>query len=106
MEKFDQDFNLKTGLKTEYGFVEDKMVVHKTIDLEPLIEYTTKLRNADDYSKEGIKKGFFHVAEIDAVTVLELYKMGVDVYTAPVKEIVAGIKRLNKDHLLTTRKRV
>lgn len=106
MEKFSQEFDPLTGVVTQHGFVDDKLVIRKDVNLQPLIEQATAMRNDDDYSKQGIKRGFFHVASVDPITQVELMKIGVDLYRAKPKEILAGLRKLNKDHLITTRKQV
>lgn len=96
-----------TGLKTIIQVDHDgKMYTTYQQDLGDVLERTRTLRNADDYWKQGVKRGFAHVAEIPDVVILELRKLGIDVYTAPVKDIVAGLHKLNKPHLLTTTKNV
>ncbi len=106
MDKFEHIYDPLTNVITQRGFVDDKMVTRTEADCEANLQYATQLRNSDEYSREGIKKGFFHAAHIPAVVVVELLQNGIDVYRAPAKEIVAGLKRINKEHLLTTRKRV
>ena len=106
MEKLDQELDLLTGVNTQTGFDGDKLTIHKRMDLTPLTDVTNAMRNSDDYSREGIKRGFFHVASIDPITQVELLQMGVDIYRSSAKELVAGLRRLNKDQLITTRKQV
>jgi hypothetical protein len=105
MEKINQEIENGT-LTTRYLDHDNKLVIHKQADIQPNIEYATRLRNEDQYSRDGIKKGFFHAAHIPAVTIAELFGIGVNVYTAKPKEIIAGLRKLNKDYLITTRKRV
>lgn len=106
MEKIDQEFDTLTGVETNMGFVDGKVAIHKRIDLSPLMDVTNALRNSDAYSSEGIKRGFFHVASIDPITQVELMQMGVDVYRSSARELLTGLRRLNKDNLITTRKQV
>jgi hypothetical protein len=106
MEKIADEFDKFTNTRTRTGFVDDKLVIRKDADISPNIDYATLLRNDDQYSSDGIKKGFFHAAHIPEVVIVELMQIGVDVYRASAKEILAGLRRLNKDHLITTRKRV
>jgi hypothetical protein len=106
MEKFSHEIDPLTGVITQTGVVDDKLVIRKDADISPLIEATTALRNSDEYSRDGIKRGFFHVASIDPITQVELLKIGVDVYRSSAKELVAGLRRIHKDYLITTRKQV
>jgi hypothetical protein len=100
--------NLEGGVLTR-TFTDEatgKMIVRKEQDISGAVEYATRLRNAEQYSSEGIKKNWMHVAEIPAVVIVELKQINIDVYTASAKEIVAGLKLLHKEHLLTTTKQV
>ena len=106
MEKFEHSFDPYTNIVTQRGFVDDKMVTRTETDCSQNLEFATQLRNSDEYSSQGIKKGFFHAAHIPAVVVVEMLQNGCDVYTASAKEIVATLKKLNKEHLLTTRKQI
>ena len=105
-ETFSIDYDPLTNIKTTTGVTDDKLVIHHESDISSNIDYATKLRNADQYSSDGIKKGFFHAAHVPQETVIELLGIGVDVFKASAKEIVAGLRKLHKDHLITTRKRV
>lgn len=106
MEKFNQEHDAVTGVVTKHGFVDDKLVIRKEADLQPIVDATTQLRNADEYSRQGIKKGFFHVATIDPITQIELRKIGVDLMRCTPKELVAGLKKIGREYLMTTRKQV
>ena len=107
MEKIDQYIS-PTGVvtRTYTDELTGKMIVRKDQDIEDQVEYTTKLRNADQYSSDGIKNNMMHVCHIPDVVIVELMGIGVNVFKADAKTIVAGLKSLHKEHLLTTRKRV
>lgn len=108
MEKINVEYNPTNGLLTHTGFVDDKLVIHHESDLSAAVAHATKLRNADQYSSDGIKNGFWHVAEIPMEKILELKKIGVDIFApgCSAKQIVAGLKKLGAEHFLTTTKRV
>lgn len=107
MEKLNPDeLDRLTGVRTQTGVVGDNLVIRTESDVSPNLAYADALRNADQYSSEGIKKGFFHAAHIPVVQVAELLKIGVDVFTAPAKEIIAGLRKINCERFITTRKRV
>jgi hypothetical protein len=107
MDKIDDTFN-QSGLRTQIltSELDGKMYAHYQQDLEPHVEYATTLRNDDEYTRNGIKKGWLHVCHIPDVAIIELRGIGVDIFRATVKEIVSGLKKLNKEHLLTTRAQV
>lgn len=103
MDKID-DYIGPNGVRTR-TFTDEatgKMFVRKDQDIEGQVEYATKLRNADQYSKDGIKKSMMHVCHIPDVVVVELLGIGVNVFKADAKTIVAGLKKLHKEHLMTT----
>lgn len=108
MEKINVEYDPTNGLWTQTGFVDDKLVIHHESDLSAAVERATALRNAEQYSRDGIKSGFWHVAEIPMEKVLELKKIGVDIFAprCTAKEIVAGLRKLGAEHFLTTTKRV
>lgn len=106
MEKVSEDYDALTGVLTRTGFVEDKLVIRKDSDLSGVLAYTNALRNDEEYSRQGIKKGWFHAATIPEVVQIELLQNGIDIYRAPIKDIMAGLRKLGKDHFITTRKRV
>jgi hypothetical protein len=105
-EKVHADFS-DGGILTS-TFVEQDGTIHvqKQQDIQANIDYATRLRNAEDYSADGIRKGMWHVAHIPDVVIVELMGIGINVYTAPVKQIVAGLRTLHKEHLLTTTKQI
>lgn len=105
MEKIKHEFDPTTGIATVAGFVDDKLVTRQTQDVSASVEYATALRNDDDYSKQGIKRGFMHAMHIPAIDQIELMKIGIDIFTAKPRDIAAGLRRLGKDHLITTRKK-
>lgn len=108
MDKIDTKFDPNNTLKTEAftSELDGKMFVHYEQDIGPNVEFATKLRNDDDYTKQGIKQSWMHAAHVPAVVQIKLREIGIDFYRAPVKDILAGIKKLGYDHLITTRARV
>ncbi|MGA0210021.1 MAG: hypothetical protein ACO3LZ_08895 [Candidatus Nanopelagicales bacterium] len=107
-ERIDQSLQGSTGdmLVTADLTPDGTMIVRHEQDLEPHVEYAKKLANSDEYTRQGIKKGFAHAAHIPDVVVVELKQIGIDVFRASAREIITGLKRLNKEHLLTSRKRL
>lgn len=86
--------------------MDDKLVIHKEADLSALVAHTTALRNDESYSRDGIKKSWFHVASIDETTQIELLKIGCDIFKATPREIVAGLRKIGREYFITTNKRV
>jgi len=106
MEKLHVDYDHLTGTRVTTSVDADRLIVTSEADIEPAINYTNALRNADQYSRDGIKNSFWHVAHIPDVVVVELKNHGIDVFKDSARDIIAGIKKLGKEHLLTTRKQV
>lgn len=108
MEKINVEYNPTNGVWTQTGFVDDKLVIRHESDLSAAVERATALRNAEQYSKDGIKNGLWHVAEIPMEKVLELKKIGVDIFApnCSARQIIAGLKKLGAEHFMTTTKRV
>ena len=107
MELIDYQQDPMTGLQT-ISRLDHEGVMHTTYkqDLEAALERSRAMRNDDDYWKQGVKNSFVHIATIPDVVVLELRKLGINVYRDPIKAIVSGLHKLNKPHLLTTTKNV
>lgn len=107
MEKINQEVSLGGVVTTHYtDELTNKLITRTEQDISAAIQMATAMRNDDDYWRQGVKKSFAHAAHIPASVVVELLGIGVNVYHASAKDIVAGIKRIGKDHLLTTRKQV
>lgn len=107
MEKIDHtisDQGLVTRTYTDE--LTGKLVVCNEQDIQAQVDMATRMRNDDQYSANGIKEGMWHVAHIPEVVIVELMGIGVNVFTAQAKEIIAGLKSLHKEHLLTTSKRI
>jgi len=107
MDKIDQTLS-PDGLLTTISTSEldGKMHVHHQQDLTAHLEYANALRNDEDYWRQGVKRGWAHAAHIPDLVIIELRQIGIDVFRAGAKEIVAGLRKLNKEHLLTTRARI
>lgn len=57
----------------EHDSIEKKNRIHyKNPDLEPVLDYTKALRLASEYSKDGIKKEWWHYCHIPNMVLLKL----------------------------------
>lgn len=101
-----KEVDFRNGIKNETIIEDGKRIIKREQDITHDIEYATQLRNADEYTRNGIKAGFWHAAHIPNVVVADLYSKGVNVYTAPAKDIVAALKKYGYDYLFTTTKRI
>lgn len=86
-----------TGLLTEWHEDDDGQIALRYVqDAEGLFERTQQARNQGVSWQKGVKEGFVHAFSIPAGVVMELLGIGVNVYTAPTADIVAGLKKLNR----------
>lgn len=105
MRVFEKTYDPFTGITTTIGGEDDKLIVKSDADVSAALEYATKLRNAPEYSANGIKKNLWHAVHIPDIVMLKM-KMedGFDCYTASAKEIRLFLRR-NRDkygNLFTT----
>lgn len=109
MKVFEKSYDPFNGITTTIGVEDDKVVVKKEGDVAPSLDLTAALRADPDYSKNGIKKDWWHVAHIPEVAILKmLTEDGFDVCRSHPREIMNFLNR-NKDkygYLFTTEGRV
>lgn len=82
------DFDKFTGMQTfhEYDSSEDRTIITRTSDVEPLLKQNTEQFNDIAAMEKGFKAGWVKVGSIDAATQVKLkQELGIDIY--------------NKDHL-------
>lgn len=76
------------GLVTDVGFEDGKMKVRYTQDASALHTQNQRLREADDYTKMGIRKGLMHGVSLSVADCLKMMvEDGVNPYTCSVKEL-------------------
>ena len=92
----ERSFNNASGLLTK-RVLEGEVMVTKTFqDIEPNVEMVKRMHADDDYTSAGIKKELAHALHIPEIVQIELLTNGVNIYTASIKEIVAGLRRIDK----------
>jgi hypothetical protein len=98
MEKLTRTFDELSGVETTTGVdqLTNRFVIKHRGDIEQSIEYAKALQNDDDVWKDGVKKGWAMCGHIPAMTVIELMNIGINIYTAPMKDIRAGLEKLGK----------
>lgn len=98
MEKTSHEFDALTGIETVTGVdpVTGLFVIKHRADISPNIEHAKAATLDEDRWKAGVKAGMAYAGHIPAMTVIELKQIGVDVYTAPLKDIRAGLEKLGK----------
>lgn len=89
-----QEHDQLTGITTTYGVEEGQFKVRYSGDVSPHLDYTEKLRNADEYAKQGIKQNMQHIGHIPIEVCLKMRTdHGFDVYSAHPKEIFAFLRK-------------
>lgn len=97
MSTLGQDFDAFTGLKTTYGVEDGKFKIAYEQDVEPAYDRLRKLRETDEYKRNGIKEGFMHALSIQPVDVMKmLTEDGFNAMTASAEEVLSFCRR-NKD---------
>jgi hypothetical protein len=101
-----KQFDPLTGLQTTILCEDGQMRVNYSQNNEAVYERLQKLRNADQYSKDGIKSGLWHAVHISEA---DCMKMIVEDGFDPFKEPASAIRKFlmkNRDkygHLFATR---
>lgn len=110
MDKIQDTFDPTTQLRTRLltSELDGKMYADYQQDIGVNVDFATKLRNDDDYTRNGIKQSMMHAAHIPAVVQIKLREIGIDILKGKptAAEILAGMRKLGYDHLITTRARV
>lgn len=95
MQKFSQEVQSSGMVETMYSDG-DALTVQYEHDAEPAFEMVRKTRQESDVFAAGLKKDFVHAFHIPVGVYMELRGIGIDVYTAPLKEVVAGLHKLHR----------
>jgi hypothetical protein len=83
-----------TGLTTTVKCEDGQMRVNYSQDNTELYERLQKLRNAEDYSKQGIKNNLWHAITISPADCMKLIvEDGIDPYTCSAKELRQHLTR-------------
>lgn len=78
----------------EFGYQDGKLVERTTQDVQPCLDYATALRNASEYTRQGIKQDMMHVAHIPASVILKwMVEDGFDAHSAHPSELLAKLRR-------------
>lgn len=100
------DFDPLTGLKTTVKAEDGELRINYSQDNTAVYERLQKLRNADEYSNEGIKSGLWHAVHITEADCMKMIvEDGFDPYERSAKELRQFLAR-NRDkygHLFATR---
>ena len=68
------DYDPLSGVTTyfEYDDLTKQMHITDVQDVNPLLDSVTRLRNDDDYSKQGIKNDMWHYARLPLNVLMEI----------------------------------
>lgn len=88
-----------------YDPATDETTIEEVQDVQPYIELATKLRNDDQYTRDGIKAEMWHYAKIPAVVQTQLLRRGIDIYNKHQSKEVLKIINTEYPWLKTTRGR-
>lgn len=104
MEKINHSVS-DQGLHQQSWVDDGNLIVDSRQDISDVLEMNQRQRDSDSWQK-GVKAGMAHVARIPAGVVHELMAIGINVYSAPMKDVIRGLHKLNREACLTTRKRI
>lgn len=85
-------------VETMYADADGKLHVKYEHDAESAFETILKARTQGDVWGNGMKSDakMMHAYHIPVGVIMELIGIGINVYTAPAKDIVAGLHKLNR----------
>lgn len=99
------DYDPQTGLKTNFKVEDGELRVNYSQDNEAMYERLQKLRQAPEYSAQGIKNNLWHCVHITEADCMKMIvEDGFDPYKESAKDLRAFLRR-NRDkygHLFTT----
>lgn len=97
MTKIHTDYDAFTGVKTTFAIEDDKLKVNYQQNVEPIYDRLRKLREEDQYKKNGIKQGFMHAVSIAPVDGMKMIaEHGFDPWASTADEILSFCRK-NKD---------
>jgi len=77
------DYDPLSGITTTFDYIPetDTTVIHREQDVSLILDANKALQNDDDVTKKGIKKSWWHYAQIPNIVIEKwLNEHGVDVY--------------------------
>ena len=97
MEKIAQKYDPLTGLQTT-SLLDSEGVLHVNYqqDATANFEAVRNVRNDPDHWRRSVKKDMVHALHIPDGVIMELFKLGINVYTAPFKDVVRALRTLNR----------
>jgi hypothetical protein len=99
------DYNPEKGLRydTDYDPMTGKITLHTSQDVQPSVDWATKIRHAGARDK-GIKNELWHYCTIPTHVELELRQKGLNIYDKNCTKDLLREINTNYPHLKMTRK--
>ena len=88
------------GARKQFTYDTESRKIHTTLtaDVQPNLDYATRLRNEPQYAKNGIDQSMQHIAHVPAAIVMKwMVEDGFDANKAHPNEILAKL-RGNRDY--------
>jgi len=88
------DYNPHTGVTTtfEYDHASDSTIIGREEDVTAYVEYGKELQKHEQYSKDGIKRGWWHYCLFPPIIIEKwLREFGVDVFNRDHQKKVFGL---------------
>lgn len=76
--EFDAAHGIRTD--TEYDEATGQMTIHRTADVEPVLDYTKALARDGEVSRRGIKESWWLYAKIPPIVMLQLRAKGINIF--------------------------
>lgn len=76
------EYDPVTGIKTETSWddMTNELTIHRTADVEPLLDFTKYARNEAGLNREGIKEGWWLYAKIPPIEMLKMRAKGINIF--------------------------
>ena len=76
------EYDPVTGIRTDttWSESEQKMTLHRTADVEPVLDYAKAVSNEVGLNREDIKKGYWLYAKLPPIVILQMRAKGINVF--------------------------
>lgn len=98
------EYDPLTGIRTDTSWSESeqKMTLHRTSDVEPVLDYAAASRNEMGMDREGIKRGHWLYAKIPPIVIVQMRAKGIDITNKDHQKRMIEEINLNYPHLKCT----
>jgi len=71
-----------TGIRTDTSYDEmtGQMTLHRTADVEPVLDFSKTMANEVGINKQGIKDGWWLYAKLPPIVILQMRAKGINVF--------------------------